>query len=231
MPSNENLVPAPEDLNIEKWKGNNIFIFLIQLGIFIGLIVLSFYSLIIFGIFTSSPTDNLIIWMILLIVFSILGAVAVFSLAIYVLWKKILNSFIKQIIIQFVISIFTGQIVSFILSSIFVGKMGIKMSVVQNLTFFALLGVWVLFFALMVYYANIDFNNVVSIIQREFGNLASSVSSENVGETAEQVSDGEVEASVIDSWIKQITDTFSSVLEGFRIIEDLGKDAESADLI
>jgi hypothetical protein len=210
------------ELSSEKYKPIKFIFFIIQLIIFLGLIFVSFKSTEIISAFASN-IESLLIFMIIMVIVSIAGAITVLTLEIYIFYKKILNKFIKNFFVQIIISIVTGQIVSFAISTIFVDKAGIKMSKVQTLTFIILLLIWIGLAVGMILSADINFdiNSIVANFEELVKNQVSSVTVDNAGQIGEEVSGGQVNASFIDDLIKMGTDLFESVTGSLSKAEGL----------
>lgn len=204
------------NLASEKYKSINLIFFLIQFILFIGLIFASF------KLFETIKNESQIGWVIGLIIVSIAGTVTVFSLQIYIIYKKILNGIIKNFWLQLFVSLFTGQIIAFGASTIFIDKMGMKMSFVQIIAFFGLLILWIGLGVGLFLSSGINLDDLIVNAMNIVSGQASSIDINNLGQTAEGISGGQVNASFFDDLIKMVTDTFSSLTGNLEKVQEVG---------
>ncbi|MFA5303681.1 MAG: hypothetical protein WC393_04045 [Candidatus Nanoarchaeia archaeon] len=202
-----------------KYKSIHIVFFLVQLLLFIGLIVLSFKLI-------ETLTDkSQLVWVIILIIISILGTGTIISLQIYIIYKKILNGVIKNFWLQLIVSVITGQIIAFATSTVFIDKLGVKMSFVQTITFFifllAWLGVGVGFFLS----SGIILDDLIANVMNSMTNMKSLFDFNTLGQTTEEISGGQVNASLVDSissMVDEFIDVISSVFSNLNKVQGIG---------
>jgi hypothetical protein len=187
--------------------------------LFIGLIVLSFKLI-------ETLTDkSQLVWVIILIIISILGTGTIISLQIYIIYKKILNGVIKNFWLQLIVSVITGQIIAFATSTVFIDKLGVKMSFVQTITFFifllAWLGVGVGFFLS----SGIILDDLIANVMNSMTNMKSLFDFNTLGQTTEEISGGQVNASLVDSissMVDEFIDVISSVFSNLNKVQGIG---------